>query len=206
MKRPEKSCEALFPTVVNRPRFGSYSMIRSIVYRRRSGRFTTVRKAVCFKIPPVSLWRCPQAHDNGLRWSSAPHCLGGLGIGRGRAHAKCSAPSGGGLTRKNQGPRCPPPRLLGPVLLGFPWKPANVYLPGSTMHPWRCIHNGTKVTTRIPRTCRSGCPPTCSSRNPLQPLSPSRLAPQGDLLRGPFVESGPYVAILVFEGESKPNS
>jgi hypothetical protein len=94
----------------------------------------------------------------------------------GRAHAKCSAPSGGGLTRKNQGPRCPPPRLLGPVLLGFPWKPANVYLPGSTMHPWRCIHNGTKVTARIPRTCRNGCPPNCNSRNPLRPLSPSRLA------------------------------
>jgi hypothetical protein len=36
MKRPEKSCEAVFPTVVNRPRFCS-SMIRSIVYGRRSG-------------------------------------------------------------------------------------------------------------------------------------------------------------------------
>jgi len=41
MKRPEKSCEALFPTVVNRPRFCSYSMIRSIVYGRRSGRFAS---------------------------------------------------------------------------------------------------------------------------------------------------------------------
>lgn len=50
-------------------------------------------------------------------------------------------------------------------LLGFPWKPANVYLPGSTMHPWRCIHNGTKVTARIPRTCRSGCPPICIADN-----------------------------------------
>jgi hypothetical protein len=36
MKRPEKSCEAVFPTFVNRPRFCS-SMIRSIVYGRRSG-------------------------------------------------------------------------------------------------------------------------------------------------------------------------
>jgi hypothetical protein len=35
-KRHEKSCEAVFPTVVNRPRFCN-SMIRSIVYGRRSG-------------------------------------------------------------------------------------------------------------------------------------------------------------------------
>jgi len=47
------------------------------------------------------------------------------------------------------------PKAPRATLLGFPWKPANVYLPRSTMHPWRRINNGTKVASRMAQTCRS---------------------------------------------------
>jgi len=63
--------------------------------------------------------------------------------------------TGAGNSQKIKARDVPPPRAPRASLLGFPWKPANVYLPRSTMHPWRCIHNGPKVAARMARTCRS---------------------------------------------------
>jgi len=45
MKRPEKSCEAVFPTVVNRPRFCSYSMDRT------QNQADQTRCAACAELP-----------------------------------------------------------------------------------------------------------------------------------------------------------
>ena len=55
--------------------------------------------------------------------------------------------TGAGNSQKSR-PEMSSPKAPRATLLGFPWKPANVYLPRSTLHPWRCIHNGTKVASR----------------------------------------------------------
>jgi len=60
--------------------------------------------------------------------------------------------TGAGNSPKKLRPEMSSPKAPRATLLGFPWKPANVYLPRSTMHPWRRIHNGTKVASRMART------------------------------------------------------
>ena len=47
----------------------------------------------------------------------------------GRTRAKCSAPNGGGQLAKKSRPERSSPKAPRATLLGFPWKPANVYLP-----------------------------------------------------------------------------
>ena len=73
----------------------------------------------------------------------------------GQSACQCSAPNGGGQLAKKSRLEMSSPKAPRATLLGFPWKPANVYLPRSTMHPWRCIHNGIEVASRMARTCRS---------------------------------------------------
>jgi hypothetical protein len=71
---------------------------------------------------------------------------------------KASQISGGVISGKFEtgravdGAEMSSPKAPRATLLGFPWKPANVYLPRSTMHPWRRIRNGTKVASRMART------------------------------------------------------
>jgi hypothetical protein len=96
--------------------------------------------------------------------------LAGLRIGRGRAHTKCSAPSGGGQLEKNQGPRCPPPRLLGPL--------CSASLGNRRMSICRgahCTHGG--AYTMAPRWHRDGTNVACPNTNEVAPAS-RRLIPR----------------------------
>jgi hypothetical protein len=125
-----------------------------LLSRSRRG-FSTERNR-CFR----QLSRLPSARERKAPRHRAGSSAGKFGTRRalnwtGQSAAKCSAPNGGGQLAKKSRPEVSSPKAPRATLLGFPWKPANVYLPRSTMHPWRCIHNSTKVASRMARTCRS---------------------------------------------------